>query len=230
MLDAQKRREMREAAQGKQISESNYIGALLGVVLYGLIVNAITCSIVPYEWVFANYTPIVIGYFISCLIGIIMSNRSSNPIVSFIGYNFVVVPVGVIVAGVVGAYAAIDPTIVRDAFLITTIITFVMAVLGYIKPQWFEKIGSMLFTILLGILIAELILLIIGVDQYITTWIGAALFTFYIGYDVYRAMHYPHTLDNAVDCALDLYLDIINLFLKIMRLLARSKSNSRSRS
>lgn len=230
MLNAEKRRELRAAAQGTEISHSNYIGALLGVVLYGLIVNAITCSIVPYEWVFENYTPIVIGYFISCFIGIFISSKSSNPIVSFIGYNFVVVPVGIIVAGVVGAYAAVDPTIVRDAFMITTIITFVMAVLGYVKPQWFEKIGTMLFAILLGILIAEIVLLILGVSQYITTWIGAVLFTFYIGYDVHRAMQYPHTLDNAVDCALDLYLDIINLFLKIMKLLARSKSNSRSRS
>ena len=33
-----------------------------------------------------------IGYFASCLFGIYLFNGSSNPLVSFIGYNFVVVP------------------------------------------------------------------------------------------------------------------------------------------
>lgn len=224
MLSAEKRRELREASQGKILSESNYIASLLIVVLYGLIVNAITCAIVPYEWVFANYTIIIIGYVISCLIGILMSSKSANPIISFIGYNFVVGPVGVILAGAVGAYAAIDPSIIKDAFFMTAVITATMGILGYIKPQWFSGLGTTLLTVLVALIVCEIVLLIFGINQYITTWIGVVLFTLYIGYDIQKAMRYPHTLDNAVDCALDLYLDIINLFLKLIRLFARAKS------
>ena len=224
MLDAEKRRELREVSEGKELSQSNYIVALLGVVLYGLILNVITCSIVPYEWVFANYVPIIIGYLVCVIACSIITNKSSNPIVSFIRYNLVAGPVGVLVAGCAGAYAAIDPSIVKDAFLMTAIITGVMMTIGYMKPQWFEKLGRLLSTILLSMVICEIILLILGITQYISTWIGVLLFTAYIGYDTMKAMRYPHTLDNAVDCALDLYLDIINLFIKIMRLMARSKS------
>ena len=226
MLDSEKRKELRELSEGKEMSESNYIVALLGVVLYGLIVNVITCSIVPFEWVFANYIPIIIGYIVCVIAGSIITNKSSNPIISFLGFNLIAVPVGVLVAGSVGAYAEIDPTIVKDAFLMTAIITGVMMVLGYIKPKWFEKLGGLLFTVLISMVVCEIVLLILGVSQYVFTWIGVFLFTVYIGYDTMRAMRYPHTLDNAVDCALDLYLDIINLFLKLMKLIARSKSRN----
>ena len=224
MLDAEKRRELREMADGKDIGESNYIVALLGVVLYGLIINVITCSIIPFEWVFDNFLPIVIGYIICVIAGSIIANKSTNPIVSFLGFNLIAGPVGVLLAGSVGAYAAVDPTIVKDAFLMTAIITGVMMVLGYVKPKMFEGLGRMLSTVLISMVICEVVLLILGISQYVTTWIGVILFTIYIGYDTYRALKYPHTLDNAVDFAIDLYLDIINLFLKLMRLIARAKS------
>lgn len=224
MLDSAKRKELRELSEGKEMSESNYIVALLGVVLYGLIINVITCAIIPFEWVFANYVPIIIGYLICVIAGSVIANKSTNPIISFVGFNLIAGPVGVLLAGSVGAYAAIDPTIVKDAFLMTAIITGVMMVLGYIKPQWFEKLGGLLFTVLVSMVVCEIVLLILGVSQYVFTWIGVFLFTVYIGYDTMRAMKYPHTLDNAVDCALDLYLDIINLFLKLMKLIARAKS------
>ena len=32
---------------------------------------------------------------------------------------------------------------------------------------------------------------------------------------------YPKTVDNAVDCALDIYLDIINIFIRLLALLSR---------
>jgi FtsH-binding integral membrane protein len=47
------------------------------------------------------------------------------------------------------------------------------------------------------------------------------MFCLYIGYDVHRSQQFAKTLDNAVDCALDIYLDIANLFLRLLRLLSR---------
>ncbi|MCR5192464.1 MAG: Bax inhibitor-1 family protein, partial [Bacteroidales bacterium] len=47
------------------------------------------------------------------------------------------------------------------------------------------------------------------------------LFSGYIGYDVAKSQAYPKTLDNAVDSALDIYLDIINLFIRLLSILGR---------
>ncbi len=43
----------------------------------------------------------------------------------------------------------------------------------------------------------------------------------YIGYDIYRSQQYPKTLDNAVDSALDIYMDIANLFIRILSILGK---------
>ena len=48
-------------------------------------------------------------------------------------------------------------------------------------------------------------------------WLAAGLFALYIGYDMWRASEIPANLDNAVDVAASLYLDIINLFLSLLR-------------
>lgn len=57
----------------------------------------------------------------------------------------------------------------------------------------------------------------------VTDWIVAAIFCGYVGYDWGRANNIPKTLDNAVDSAAALYMDIINLFLRILRILGRKK-------
>ncbi len=52
-------------------------------------------------------------------------------------------------------------------------------------------------------------------------WVVVLIFCGYIGYDWGRANQIPKTLDNAVDSAAALYMDIINLFLRILRILGR---------
>ena len=52
-------------------------------------------------------------------------------------------------------------------------------------------------------------------------YLAAGLFALYIGYDMWRASEIPATLDNAVDVSISLYLDILNLFLWILPILAK---------
>ena len=47
------------------------------------------------------------------------------------------------------------------------------------------------------------------------------IFSGYIGYDWARANMIPKTLDNAIDSAASLYIDIINLFIRILQILSR---------
>ena len=58
----------------------------------------------------------------------------------------------------------------------------------------------------------------------VTDWIAAGLFSLYIGFDLYRSQQFPKTLDNAVDCALDIYLDIANLFIRLLRVMSRRRN------
>lgn len=211
---------------GQEVSQRTYNLVLGAVVLWGLIVNLIMCTMESVVEFYVSVNPIIflIGYFVLCILGTIITNRSDSPIISFIGYNMVCLPIGVIVSACVYAYGGLGGELVQQAFLITCIITGAMIVASVMFPQVFSKLGGALLIVLVCLIIAEIVLLILGIDQIITSWIAAALFSLYIGVDIYRSQQFPPSIDNAVDCALDIYLDIINLFLRILRLLARLKS------
>lgn len=179
-----------------------------------MVTNIDTASIAGINsWVF------FIGYLASCFFGIYLFKSSSSPIVSFVGYNFVVVPFGLIINLVVSDY---DPQIVADAIRVTGLVTIGMMCLGSLFPAFFQKIAPILFIALLLTIVVELVeVFIFGVHHGILDWIVAIIFCGYIGYDWGRANQIPKTLDNAVDSAAALYMDIINLFLRILRILGR---------
>lgn len=143
-----------------------------------------------------------------------MSVFSDNPIVSFAGYNLVVIPVGVVLSIALEDYY-IDSIIY--AFVITTCITFILIIIASIKPEIFESFGYVLGICLTSVIIIEVIMMFVLPDTpKIWDVIVALLFCGYIGYDWAQAQSKDRTVDNAVDAAVDLYLDIINLFLRVL--------------
>lgn len=207
------------------ISRRSYNLTLGLTVLWGLLINLVMCSIEGVVSFYESVNPIlfIIGYFILCFIGVMIVAKSDKPVISFIGYNMICVPIGVIVSACVYYYGGIGSGLVQQAFLITCLVTGIMVAASIMFPNFFKKIGGVLFISLCGLLIASLILFFLGIDTIIISWISAAIFSLYIGYDFYRSQQYPPSIDNAIDSAVDIYLDIINLFLDILRILASSK-------
>ena len=205
------------------ISDFAYNAILLGVVLWGLLSNFLLCRFLGPQLYWWNVNPVVllIGYFVCALAGTIIAARSHKPLISFLGYNLVVVPFGVMLAIVVEGYGGIDARVVTDAFLYTLFITVGMTGAALAFPKLFSRLGGALLGTLGGLVICEILLLIFRVDQSVTDWIAAGLFSLYIGYDVYRSQQFARTVDNAVDCALDIYLDIANLFLRLLSILGK---------
>lgn len=210
----------------KEISLRAYNLILTGAVLYGLVINALLCRESVVTAVFSRLNPIVffIGYFVCVIAGVTISRRSDQAVFSFVGYNLIVVPVGLCVAAAVtmGGYS---PSVVWHAMITTAGMTVIMVAAGLLFPQFFARIGSVLFFGLIGVLIGYLVSIFIpGVNRAVTI-LSAGLFSLYIGYDVYRSQQFPHTVDNAIDCAVDLYLDIINLFLDLLQLFGKGNDN-----
>ena len=162
---------------------------------------------------------LILGFLASCFFGVYLYSKSSNPTVSFIGYNFVVVPFGFVVNLAVSRY---DPDIVAEAIRVTGLVTVIMMCLGSMFPAFFQKIAGVLTIALLVVIVVELVeIFVFGIHHGILDWIVVAIFCGYIGYDWGRANQIPKTMDNAVDSAAALYMDIINLFLRILRILGR---------
>lgn len=207
---------------GQRISTRLY-NLIIGLVLcWGFLVNWIMIKTIPFESI-ANINPLVFffGFIASCFFGIALFTRSTAPLVSFAGYNFVVIPFGLVINLVVYHY---DPALVLEAIRVTGMVTFLMMVLGSMFPRFFQKIAGVLTIALLAVLVVEAIeIFILKTHHGIIDWVVVVIFCGYIGYDWGRANRIPKTVDNAVDSAASLYIDIINLFLRILRILGRRR-------
>ncbi|MFH1768505.1 MAG: Bax inhibitor-1 family protein [Candidatus Omnitrophota bacterium] len=201
----------------------NIYNLVIGLVLcWGFLVNWLIVKNISYESL-SNINPLlfILGYFASCIFGVFLFTKSKDPSISFIGYNFVVVPFGLVINLVVYHY---DPALVLEAIRITGFVTLFMMFLGTLFPIFFQKIAGALTIALFAVIIIELIeIFIFKIHHGILDWVVVLIFCGYVGYDWGRANRIPKTLDNAVDSAAALYMDIINLFLRILRILGRRK-------
>lgn len=207
-------------SHGSRIS-SNVYNLVIGLVLcWGFGVNWLMVKTIPAEAIASvNIWVFIIGYFASCFFGIYLFTKSDVPIVSFIGYNFVVVPFGLIINIVVSQY---EPDLVLSAIRVTGLVTGGMMVLGSMFPAFFQKIHGALAVALICVIIVEMVeVFILKIHHGIIDWIVVLIFCGYIGYDWGRANRIPKTVDNAIDSAAALYMDIINLFLRILRIMGR---------
>ena len=205
------------------ISDRVYNAIMAGVVLWGLLVNALLCAYVGDVFRYVNPILFLIVYFVCAFAGVRIAAKSRNPLISFLGYNLVVVPFGLMISTMVQAYGGLSSQIVTDAFVYTLLITLGMAAVVMVAPNLFSKLGGALLGCLIGLLVAEVLLLVFHVNQVVTDWIAAGLFSLYIGYDIYRSQQFAKTVDNAVDCALDIYLDVANLFIRLLQILGHRK-------
>ena len=204
--------------QSEVLSPSMYNGLICIVLLYGFVLNYLMVKHCTEFFLTMNLWVLLIGYFVLCLIGIFMSKASDNPVVSFIGYNFVVVPIGAVLSV---CLAGVAPDLVKNVVLVTAGVTTVMLVAGTLFPNVFKSIGGALGIALLAVIIIELICGLLLKIIMPTFWdvIVALIFCGYIGFDWAVAQDEEPTADNAIDACVGLYLDIVNLFLRLLSIM-----------
>jgi len=219
-----RKQERLESGYADQISSRTYNAIMCATLMWGFLVNALMVAYFaePIMALAMRVNPWVlfIGYLVLAFVGIFMSAKSSKPIVSFIGYNLLVLPMGVMLCLLVPGLPA---AIVTKAMLLTGIVTATMVLLGLIQPNIFLSMGRTLFIAFVAAFVAELVATFLF--HYTGTafdWIFVLLFSGYIGYDVAKSQIYPKTVDFAIDCALDIYIDIVGLFIRLLSLLSRN--------
>ncbi|MCH1932778.1 hypothetical protein L9G16_21790, partial [Shewanella sp. A25] len=67
-------------------------------LLWGFAINYVMVQTIDPESILSLH-PLVFfgGYFVCCFLGIAMFSKSDNPVISFIGYNLVVIPFGLVI-------------------------------------------------------------------------------------------------------------------------------------
>ncbi len=108
------------------------------------------------------------------------------------------------------------------AFLITACLAGIFLVAGVIFPEFFSRIGGVLMIGLLGLIIIETVaVLFFHANQTLFDYVAIALFCGFLGYDAYIMSQDAPTVPNAIFYATDIFLDIVNILIRILNIMDR---------
>lgn len=207
-----------------EMSRRNYIALMSLLIAAGFAVVAVG-GIVMSDPAIGSIFPaasslsVAIVSLVVCIVGFVIqwqSAKQKNPTLALIGYALISITLGVLTAWTLQYY---DIGTITAAFIGTVVIAVSFGALGYIFPSFFEKIHTILVVCLLAMIIVEIVLMVAGVSQGVTDWIVLAIFCGFIGYDFYQAMHVEHTKINAILYATNIYLDLVNVFVRLLSIL-----------
>lgn len=117
-------------------------------------------------------------------------------------------------------------------FLICSAMFAVMAIYGMVTDKDLSSVGSFCMMGLTGIIIASFVNILFlhsSMFDFAVSIVGIVIFVGLTAYDANKTKRIAATSDSsnalsiALYCALELYLDFINLFLKLVRLLGKRK-------
>ena len=207
---------------GTQITERTYNLTIGLTILWGDLVNVVISTFFLYPILSIDYRLVLVLYFVGTIGCSIIVHKSNNPAVSFLAFTGMAISMGLLLTVYVAVFTGHS---VAYAFIATGLVTVIMILLSMLYPNFFANLGRTLFTSLIGVIVIELVLgLIMGISPTVIDFAVALIFCGYIGYDWYRAQQFPKTLDNAVDSAADIYLDVVNLFVRILSITGKRRN------
>ncbi|MDD2337135.1 MAG: Bax inhibitor-1/YccA family protein [Geobacteraceae bacterium] len=152
-------------------------------------------------------------------------NKISAPVASFLFLLYAALN-GVTMAVIFAIYTAESIT---STFVITAATFGAMSAFGYFTKRDLTRWGSFLFMGLIGVVIASLVNIFVGSSavSWVISVIGVIVFTGLTAYDTWKikamAAAGAEGRKPAILGALTLYLDFINLFLMLLRLLGNRR-------
>ena len=170
-----------------------------------------------------GFLPIAI---IELVIAFVMGIRiqKMNPMTTKILYIIYSVITGITFSTI---FVAFKVSSIISIFLITAIIFGVLAFYGYITKKDLTKLGTILFISIICLLIAMVLNVLIfknsSFDLTLTIF-GVLIFVGYIAYDVNKVKYLVASVGEekaAVYGAFQLYLDFINLFIRLLELFGK---------
>ena len=208
-------------ADGRMLTETGYNFVIGLVLVWGILIDCVMAAYFTPAILQLNYLAVLIIYLIGSLGCTYIVYKSDNPAVSFLGFTGLAVCMGLLLTFYVSAY---DVASVSQAFMATGIVTIVMVIGATLFPAFFRKLGGGLTIALIASIIVELIAgLIFRLNLTFMDYAIVLIFCGYIGFDWSRAQAYPKTLDNAIDSAADIYVDVVNVFIRILSILGKKK-------
>lgn len=199
---------------------------VLGLYVVGGLLASTFMAALSYHWQAPNLIVVLVLGLGLPILGIMISFKSDDWMISTLGYALVVVPFGVLLGPVVALYQLQSVIqVVATTLVVSAALWAVGMLIPPIVQNWSAYIIGALLILIAGDL-TRLVMPIFGLQPVTLqwwAWVGVILFSGLIVYDVNKAMQRPKTLNNAVDAAVGIYLDILNLFLRLLEIMGKKK-------
>ena len=206
---------------GTKVTERSYNMTIGLTLLWGVLINVVMATFFTYQILSLNYLLVLVIYFVGTIGCSILVHKSDSPAVSFAGFTGMAVSMGLLLTFYVTAFTGHS---VSYAFIATALVTVIMVILSMLYPAFFQNLGRTLFISLLACIITQVVgVFLLKLPMTIIDYAVALIFCGYIGLDWCRAQQYPKTLDNAIDSAADIYLDVVNLFIRILAITGKRR-------
>ena len=222
-MSSQSRLDRLQSLEGIQLTERTYNLAIGITLMAGILLDLMISFFLTDVIVRMSPILMMVLYLVGSFGFTFLIYYSKNPAISFLGFMGLAAAMGMLLTSLLTLY---DVAAVQTAFLLTGLVFVVMVVLSTAFPQLFLSIGRGLGVALLITIVVEAVAaLIFHSSLKWTDYVVVLIFCGYTGYDWARAQQFPKTLDNAIDSAADIYVDVVNLFIRILRIVAQSKQN-----
>lgn len=205
-----------------------YSWMFAGLALSGVVAYGVSKSPALLNFFLGNPISLIILIIAQFALVILISARAqkmstTSAGVAFLGYAALL---GITLSSIFLVYT--DTSIMR-VFFIASSMFLVMSIAGFVTKADLSKVGGLLFMGLIGIIIATLVNIFLQSNtvQLVISYLGVVIFLGLTAFDVQKLKQIHQagadTGGTTILGALMLYLDLLNLFLFLLRIFGGSK-------
>lgn len=191
-----------------------------------LVLGPNTYESLIYEYIYVIYGLMIVEFLI--VLGLTFLINKMPAILAIAAFIFYSALNGITLSPIFIVYTG---TSIFSTFLVCGMMFAGTSVLGFITKMDLTKIGGFLTMALMGLIIAMVVNLFLGSDtmSWIISFVGVIIFVGLTAYDTQKIKNMAGSIDSSSEDgkkasimgALTLYLDFINLFLFLLRLLGK---------
>lgn len=205
-----------------------FLRKVYGILSVQLILTTITACVFKFtpiirSYITVNQWPLVVCFISSLVLLLALHVKRRETPTNYVLLTIFTLVQSYTVGTVVTYY---DEMIVLQAFLLTAAVTIGLTVYTLQSKRDFSKLGAGLFAALWILIIGTFVQAFIGSTSFeiLLSGAGALIFSLFIVYDTHMIMH-RISAEEYIIATIELYLDIINLFLELLRLLDAVRKN-----
>ncbi len=217
LLNNKEFKESRLVDEGNPVVNRRTYNLIIALTLaWGLVLDFLMCNTLQEIFLKMNFILMIIIYLAVSFAAVYFIYGSDRPVVSFSAFTVLSLAMGMLLTVIVSGYTGES---IGRAFIETIAACLVIGVLSAAFPNVFMKMGRGLFAALVIMILVEIAcILVMGYSPQITSIVMIVIFSGYFGYDLVKAQSYVPTVDHAIDSAADIYVDVVNLFIRILRI------------